>query len=159
MNSLPGGEVRIRRMAAADLDRVTEIALGLEQAPHWPRSAYVAALDPEAAPRRIALVAENPDSNALQGFAVASLLPPQAELETIAMAAEWQRRGVAHRLFLVLVEALKAEPVTELLLEVRASNSAALAFYRALGFAIAGRRPIYYADPIEDAVLMELRLA
>jgi ribosomal-protein-alanine N-acetyltransferase len=49
--------------------------------------------------------------------------------------------------------------ITEVLLEVRASNSAALAFYRALGFAIAGRRPLYYADPIEDAVLMELRLA
>lgn len=159
MNPLLYEAFRIRRMAPSDLDRVIEIALTLPEAPHWPRSAYLDAVDPEAAPPRIALVAENPDSGAIQGFTVASLLPPQAELEMIAVAAEWQRRGVARQLFLVLVEALNAEHVTELLLEVRDSNSAALAFYRAIGFAIAGRRPRYYADPVEDAALLELRLA
>jgi ribosomal-protein-alanine N-acetyltransferase len=44
-------------------------------------------------------------------------------------------------------------------LEVRPSNHAALAFYRAQGFAVTGRRPRYYADPVEDAVLLALNLA
>jgi ribosomal-protein-alanine N-acetyltransferase len=48
--------------------------------------------------------------------------------------------------------------VREVLLEVRRSNVAAQGFYRSVGFVEEGRRPGYYADPIEDAVLMRLRL-
>ncbi len=151
-------EFRIRRMTAADLDRVMEIAQSLSQAPHWPRGAYLTALDPEAAPERIALVAGTPENDVVAGFAVASLTPPEAELETIAVAAAFQRRGVARQLFEALAGELRGRRVRDTLLEVRASNQQAQAFYRALGFAEAGRRPRYYADPVEDAVLMRLRL-
>jgi ribosomal-protein-alanine N-acetyltransferase len=149
-------------MTAADLDRVIEIELHLKQAPHWPRMAYVAALNTKNVPRRIALVAEEAKTGAVAGFAVASLrtgsLPLQAELETIAVAAHFQRRGVARQLLSVLAEELRLEQVNAVLLEVRASNDTALALYRSLGFAEAGRRPRYYADPVEDAVLMLLAL-
>jgi ribosomal-protein-alanine N-acetyltransferase len=158
MNPPIGAQIRIRRMALADLDPVIELALSLKAAPHWPRSAYLAALDPGAAPPRIALVAEDEESGGVQGFAVASLLPPQAELETIAVAAEVQRRGLARRILMAMADELRKARVTEVLVEVRASNSGALAFYRAQGFAVTGRRPRYYADPIEDAVLLDLRL-
>jgi len=123
--SSPGTEVRIRRMAPTDLDQMMELALSLEHAPHWPRSAYAVALDPEAAPRRITLIAETPLSGVILGFAVASLLPPQAELETIAVATKWQRRGVARRILTAMTEELRTAMITEVLLEVRASNSAA----------------------------------
>jgi len=93
------------------------------------------------------------------GFAVASLLPPQAELETIAVAPESQQLGLGERIFQALAAELKAAGVSELQLEVRASNHPALAFYRALGFVKTSLRPSYYADPIEDAVLMHLPLA
>ncbi|MGA3068778.1 MAG: GNAT family N-acetyltransferase [Terracidiphilus sp.] len=159
MNPPLDARLRIRRMALADLAPVIELALSLKDAPHWPRSAYLAALDPDAAPPRIALVAEDLETGAVQGVAVASLLPPQAELETIAVAPEVQRRGLACRILIAMADELKKALVTEVLVEVRASNSAALAFYRAQGFAITGRRPRYYADPIEDAVLLDLRLA
>ncbi len=99
-----------------------------------------------------------PGSGRVIGFAVASVVAPEAELETIALAAEGQRRGVGARLVGALVEQLRRERVTELLLEVRASNQAALAFYRAEGFRKTGRRVGYYADPKEDAVLMVRRL-
>ena len=145
-------EVRIRRMSAADLERVMEIAESLRDAPRWPVSAYWAALDPLNTPRRIALVAEEPETDAVAGFAVASLLAPQAELESIAVAAEWQRRGVGGRLLKAMVEKLLTEQVTEVILEVRASNRAAQ------GFKETERRPRYYADPQEDAVLMGLRV-
>jgi ribosomal-protein-alanine N-acetyltransferase len=49
--------------------------------------------------------------------------------------------------------------MTEVILEARASNQPALRLYRALGFVETGRRPRYYADPIEDAVLLRLQLA
>jgi ribosomal-protein-alanine N-acetyltransferase len=152
-----------RRMTAADLDRVLAIAENLLQAPHWPRSAWLNAInsqfEPESTPRRIALVAADPQPGSILGFAVVSLMPPQAELETIAVAPESQRLGLGERIFQALAAELKAAGVNELVLEVRASNRPALAFYRTLGFVKTGLRPRYYADPIEDAVLMRLPLA
>jgi [ribosomal protein S18]-alanine N-acetyltransferase len=48
--------------------------------------------------------------------------------------------------------------VREVMLEVREGNHSAQGFYRFLGFREEGRRPGYYADPVEDAVLMRLSL-
>ncbi len=56
---------------------------------------------------------------------------------------------------------LRLAGVTEVILEVRASNQPALGLYRRLGFVETGRRPGYYMDPpepAEDAVLMRLGL-
>ncbi len=82
-------EPKIRPMAAADLKVVVAIADSLATAPHWPRSAYEAALDPAGVPPRIALVAEV--SGIIAGLAIASLIPPQAELETIAISQPFKR--------------------------------------------------------------------
>jgi [ribosomal protein S18]-alanine N-acetyltransferase len=152
------GVVRIRRMSEADVDRVMEIAGSLQGAPQWPVSAYAAAVDPKRMPRRIAMVAVGPGSDALAGFLVAGIKAPEAELETIAVDAEAQRHGVGGLLFRALAVELRTEKVTDLILEVRASNRAALGFYMAQGFKESGRRPRYYAHPEEDAVLMRLSL-
>jgi ribosomal-protein-alanine acetyltransferase len=145
-------------MRKEDLDRVVAVASGLKEAPLWAPAAYLAALDLSSMPRRVALVAEAPESGAMVGFAVASVLPPQGELESIAVAAAAQRQGVGRRLISTLVEELKAAGVDEVFLEVRASNERALAFYRSLGWRETGRRRRYYPDPEEDAVLMNLGL-
>jgi ribosomal-protein-alanine N-acetyltransferase len=151
--------VQIRRMAAADLARVNEIDASLSDAPHWPQSAYANALNPDSTPRRIALVAADPESGAVHGFTVASLLPPQAELETIAVAAASQRSGLGRRLFQELISQLLTDGAHTVVLEARASNRTARGFYRSLGFGLTGLRPRYYTDPVEDAVLMSLPLA
>jgi ribosomal-protein-alanine N-acetyltransferase len=145
-------------MTPADLDRVIEIERSLKQAPHWPLTAWISALDPLSSPQRIAQVATDPSIGKVAAFAVASLLPPQAELELIAVAPEAQRRGLARFLFAALAKELKTWEVTEVSLEVRTSNRPALALYRHLGFIETARRPRYYADPVEDAVLLSLRL-
>jgi ribosomal-protein-alanine N-acetyltransferase len=145
-------------MTPADLDRVIEIAESLRDAPRWTRSAFLTALDPAASPARIALVAEDAGTGALAGFAVASLLPPQAELELIAVAPQFQRRGLARQLFAALASELGAALVAEVFLEVRASNHPALGLYRRYGFLETGRRTRYYQNPVEDAVLMRLLL-
>ncbi len=149
-------------MSAADLEQVISIAAILPDAPHWPQSAYLNALNPDARPRRIALViviaAADPKLSAVFGFTVASLLPPKAELETIAVAAGSQRGGLGRRLIHALAGELREGGAHEILLEVRASNRAALAFYRSVGFVETALRPRYYADPVEDAVLMSLTL-
>ena len=145
-------------MREADLDEVVIIACQ-RLAPFWPREAYRAALDTETTPRRIALVVEV--NGKLAGLAVASLLPPQAELETIVVDTHYQRCGLARRLFEELAGRLRQTGITEVILEVRASNQAALGLYRRLGFVQTGLRPGYYVNPpeqAEDAVLMRLGL-
>ena len=49
-----------------------------------------------------------------------------------------------------------AQAAKRAVLEVRASNHAAHALYRSLGFRDVTTRPTYYTNPIEDALLMEL---
>jgi len=143
-------------MTMADVDRIVEIAASLPTAPHWPAEAYATAMDPEAMRRRIALVAASQASGTVYGFAVASLTPPEAELESIAVAEEAQRRGIACCLFAALVDRVKSAGITEVILEVRPSNLPALQLYKALGFHQAARRARYYADPVEDALLLTL---
>jgi [ribosomal protein S18]-alanine N-acetyltransferase len=147
-------EFEIRPMTAADIDRVMEIAASLPDAPHWPRAVYANALAQDATPQRICIVAVQMQSGAIGGFAVASLLPAQAELESIAVAGGYQRQGVGRSLFDDLVRKLRSGGIKEITLEVRASNLSALAFYRSLGFVQTAVRRRYYVDPVEDAVLM-----
>ena len=150
-------EVRVRRMTEADLDTVAALVAGLPMAPQWPQEAYRTALNPQAGPVRVALVGET-ETAGLIGFAVASVIPPEAELESIAVAREFQRMGVAGQLFKVLMDELATCGVTEVVLEVRASNEGALSLYRVLGFGVIGRRPGYYAHPMEDAVQMRRKI-
>lgn len=148
----------VRAMSAGDVDEVLRIARSHPQAPQWQPEAYLHALEPAAQPQRMALVAEDRSTGALDGFLVAAILPPQAELELIAVAPSAVRRGIARLLFAELAANLRARPITELLLEVRASNRPATSLYRALGCEEQGRRPRYYADPLEDALLFALPL-
>lgn len=171
MNISTGG-VTVRRMIAADGGWARELADASPQMPHWPEAVWAAAIDPQATPRRVALVAEGAQSDSAgsvlsqesqpglrrYGFAVASLLPPQAELETIVVAPEFRGQGLGRLLYSALAVELRKLHVTEILLEVRASNHAALGLYRSLGFVESGRRKGYYADPVEDALLMRLPL-
>lgn len=150
--------VQVRRMTGTDIERVIEIAAGLKLAPQWPAEAYLTALNPAAEPSRIALVAEDSATAEVVGFVVASLTIPEAELETIAVAEVVHRRGIARQIFGKMAEMLRRVGATVTVLEVRASNEPAQAFYQSLGFREAGRRPRYYANPVEDAVLMILRL-
>lgn len=160
------GAARIRRMRQEDVARVMEIAAGLGDAPKWPEAVYRAALgqtrneragNEAGGVRRIALVALGDDGVA--GFAVASVVGAEAELESIGVDAASQRRGLGTRLLEALAGELLGAGAEELFLEVRASNQRALGLYRRAGFKETGRRVGYYAEPKEDAVLMALHAA
>jgi ribosomal-protein-alanine N-acetyltransferase len=148
----------IRPMTSADVDRVLAIAAGLKEAPPWPRAVYEAVLEPATAGRRIALVASDAETGVIAGFAVASLVPPEGEVETVGVASEFQRRGIARQLVNEIAKNFRTRGVTKVWLEVRISNLAAKQLYGSLGFRETDRRPGYYVDPIEDAILMRLDL-
>jgi ribosomal-protein-alanine N-acetyltransferase len=72
----------------------------------------------------------------------------------IAVAPESRRRGVATLLMENLFE--QAGEDARFTLEVRASNSAAIAMYEHFGFRPSGHRRRYYHDNGEDALVMWL---
>ena len=150
--------IRIRGMVSADIPQVVAIADNLPDAPHWKAEVYQSMVDPARAPARICLVAED-SGRRLVGFGVVVLVPPQAELEAIAVSGELHRRGIAGNLWCALLTELKRIHITEVILEVRESNCIARAFYRASGFVETGRRRGYYADPQEDALLMKREIS
>ena len=85
-------------------------------------------------------------------------LGEEAEILELAVPARHRRRSYARfllRSFLGLAQELD---VREIFLEVRESNSAALALYREFGFAQSGRRANYYRDPVEAALVLERKL-
>jgi len=148
--------VEICTMQAVDVSAVAALAAGLSEAPAWPVEVYRAALDPAATVRRVALVARL--NGVLVGFAVASIIAPEAELESIAVATCAQRLRVGRRLLAELCSKSGQLGVGEFHLEVRASNQSAIGFYRATGWRQVGERKRYYADPVEDALLFSLSL-
>jgi ribosomal-protein-alanine N-acetyltransferase len=90
------------------------------------------------------------------GHAVTSAAGDIAELQRIAVDAGHRRGGVASALLTGVVEAAGRTEADRLLLEVRADNGGALAFYADQGFVEIDRRPRYYAD---GATAVVLRLA
>ena len=86
-----------------------------------------------------------------------STLPPDADLQTIAVAADAQGRGIAARLLRALLDRAAARGATRIVLEVRADNEAAQALYRRFGFAQVARRARYYPDG-SDALIWQAPL-
>ena len=98
------------------------------------------------------LVAEA--AGTLQGYAVASYAGDIAELQRIGVAHDARRQGLATALLDEVVAHAPSTGADRMLLEVRADNSGALAFYADRGFVEIDRRPRYYRDGA-DAVVME----
>ena len=94
------------------------------------------------------------DNDRVVGYVGSQAVLDGADMMNIAVDPAYRRQGVAAELVERLVTALKNKGVICLALEVRASNTPAIALYEKLGFAIVGKRPNYYRHPKEDALIM-----
>lgn len=91
------------------------------------------------------------------GYAVVSVVADVAELQRIGVSDPERRQGVATDLLDAALGLARAGRADRVLLEVRETNDAALAFYAARGFVEVDRRPRYYRDG-STAVVMRRRL-
>ena len=83
------------------------------------------------------------------------------ELEILDLAVATKHRRAGHASF-ILEHFLREAAQTgahHIFLEVRESNTAAIALYTKFGFTRAGLRPNYYRDPAEAALLMRRALS
>ena len=155
----------VRPMAQADLDAVLDLGMRTPGSPHWTRGNY---FDLVHLPG-VKLVAESggpffdPISSPISGFAVATvatIAPGQSigDLETIVVDTHARRQGIGAALLEAVIAWCREARAQRLELEVRVSNAAAIALYERFRFARDGRRPGYYRNPEEDALLMGLEL-
>ena len=82
------------------------------------------------------------------------LLGEEGHISNVAVDSEYRRQGVGEYLMRQVMLYCYAMGGKRMTLEVRQSNSGALALYHKLGFVTAGRRRAYYSDTKEDALIM-----
>ena len=102
------------------------------------------------------LVAE--EEGCVAGYIGSQTVPNESDMMNVAVHPDFRRKGIAEALVNALCDALKEQGSISLTLEVRASNDPAKALYEKLGFALAGKRPNYYRNPKEDALILKKML-
>ncbi|RUR52784.1 ribosomal protein S18-alanine N-acetyltransferase [Vreelandella populi] len=100
----------------------------------------------------------------LIGYAVLVRLPFDAELQAIGVLPACRHQGVGRELIHAVLAKASDWQSERVLLEVRASNGAAIGLYQRLGFSQDGQRKNYYpavqgATGREDALLMSRALS
>jgi ribosomal-protein-alanine N-acetyltransferase len=88
------------------------------------------------------------------GYISLWLVIDTANINNIAIDIPFQNKGYGSYLLMKSIEALKAENIREVTLEVRQSNESALKLYQSNGFEVIGVRKDYYRKPTEDAYIM-----
>jgi len=94
------------------------------------------------------------DDAEIAGYLIAYDLVIELQILNIAVKGSKRREKIATKLFDAIFDYAKSENIEEFTLEVRTSNTAAIEFYKKLGFEIDGVRKNYYKNPKEDAILM-----
>lgn len=98
------------------------------------------------------LVAVNDDT--VVGYIGSQTTTGGTDVMNIAVHPDWRRRGIAESLIDRLILELRNWGSNSLMLEVRASNGPAISLYEKMGFSHVGRRPNYYRNPKEDALIL-----
>ncbi len=143
--------VMLRPMRWPDIEAVYAIESAVFTVDPWSAEQFWGEL---AQPTREYIVAE--DSGVIVGYAGAYLLPPDADVQTIAVSGAAQGRGVGRLLLEELIAIAVRHECSQLLLEVRSDNASALGMYERFGFESISKRRDYYASGV-DALIMRLR--
>ncbi|HSB66747.1 MAG TPA: ribosomal protein S18-alanine N-acetyltransferase [Anaerolineales bacterium] len=141
-------------MKLEDVPRVREIDVLSFTLP-WPEKSYLFELIEN--PTTLAIVAEITPQDTrpvIIGMAVVWVVVDEAHIATIAIHPEYRGRGYGKKLLAEALRMAMRRGATLATLEVRENNLLAQQMYAKFGFNIVGRRPQYYKDNNEDAVLM-----
>ena len=140
-----------RRLTLHDLNQIDAIERAVYPTP-WSRSMFAGEL---AKPSSLCLGAFDPDRDgALIGYLIVSRYVDAWHIMNLAVDPDWRRLGVASRLLDELFDLTGSDPRRGYTLEVRVSNTTAIALYDHFGFESSGIRRGYYTDNREDALIM-----
>ena len=142
--------VKVVPMTADHLDELARLERICFSRP-WSRKMLAEELDNQCA---AFLTALDPATEQVVGYAGLLVMADEGYITNVAVFPEYRRHGVAGQLIAVFDRFARANRLMFLTLEVRPSNTAAIALYRRFGFEEAGRRRNYYDLPKEDALIL-----
>jgi ribosomal-protein-alanine N-acetyltransferase len=151
----------IEPMQLADINEV----IAVEQASYtltWPKRAYDYELQKNELANYFVLrilppQADHPpakSSSPIIGLGGFWLIADAAHITTLAISPTWRRLGLGEWLLITLLEEGQKLGASITTLEVRPSNHAAQSLYQKYRFQAVGRRPRYYSDNGEDALIL-----
>lgn len=140
--------INICMMTTEDISQVAAIEAASFSMP-WSQQAFAESL---AMPEAIFLTAETDD--VVVGYIGCYLTAGEGEITNVAVAPTYRRRGIAETLLKEMLDELAKKEASQVFLEVREYNEAAIALYEKCGFARIGMRKNFYEKPREDAVIM-----
>ena len=135
------------RMQPSHIDGVKELLDVCFGSGAWSRASIAAELDKAGAYCAVAV-----DEDRVVGYIAYEVILDEGSLVELAVLPEYRRKGIGRRLAELMLTS--CEGVRTVCLEVRASNTAAVALYEVMGFERISVRRDYYDDPKEDAVIM-----
>ena len=116
----------------------------------WSEQALRDELENEKA---VFFVAED-ETGRLMGYTGMHVVLGECYMDNLAVDPSFRHKGVGRALLQALIDWARKHEGVFLTLEVRPSNEIARHLYTAMGLREVGRRPRYYTDPTEDALLM-----
>lgn len=120
----------------------------------WNPKSFLGELACKQAHSYLAKCSDGQEKEKIIGYIFFRLIAQQLHILKIAVTPNWRCRGVASALIDQCVEQALKLGAKSAFLEVRPSNKSAINFYRRQGFRIMGRKPNYYADTREDALVL-----
>ena len=140
--------VKYREMTAADVPFISRLEEETFSMP-WSAASFLQMIEKEDA--RYYVAQENGE---LLGGCGLLLIAGEGNITNVVVAPQARRRGIATGMLTHLLAEGDREGLTAYTLEVRVSNTAAIALYEKLGFVCEGVRPRFYEKPVEDAMIM-----
>ena len=137
---------------ATDLPRLLTLMRTAESVAQWTDEAYAKRVTQDCA------LLANIDRHLVGALVFSNQSPGEWEVENIVVDSAVRRQGIGAALIRELAVRAKEKGAMRFHLEVRASNTPAIALYKKLGFVETTRRRGYYQNPEEDAILFSLAL-
>ena len=104
--------------------------------------------------KNVGFVAIDGDTDRVAAYGGMLVVLDEGQITNIATHPEYRRRGLGERVVSALVDHAKEEELDIISLEVRESNTVAIALYEKLGFLQAGIRKNFYTSPRENGIVM-----
>lgn len=146
--------ISLRPMVVADLDTVMSLESELFPQDAWTRDLFIGELEEVPNTRRVMVAC---DGNIVVGYVSLRLVPPEADINTIAVGINHQGKGIATQMMDWIISEARKYSIRDIFLDVRSDNFAAIAMYDKFGFVRIDKRANYYGNNL-DALVMRKRL-
>lgn len=144
---------QIREMTHEDLPEIMRMERELFSDP-WPELAFLDDIEGRFSYPFVAHI-----DNVIVGYVIFWIGAKDGHLTNIAVDKKYQRKSIAKKLLSFILRFAQENNLSQILLEVRPSNTAAVTLYESYGFENLAIQRSYYNNPSEDCLMMKKDLA